>query len=190
MPSKVQDIENGLKTSANFSELSAEEKEWFYWTNYSRMRPKAFWDSVVVPILKTYPNLVSSYTASLKSDLYKTPSLTLIVPQKKLLELARGHANDLARKKAPPSHSSTNGNSFQERMLKAGVIRCAGENISFGPANAVLALVFLYIDERLPDLGHRKSLLTPTYTQMGIGISTYPDNQVMVIQDFGCDQTP
>ncbi len=68
------------------------------------------------------------------------------------------------------------------------VKRCAGENISFGPDNAVLMLVLLYIDEGVPDLGHRKTLLNPSFVEMGIGVGAYPDNKVMVVQDFACDQ--
>jgi hypothetical protein len=31
-------------------------------------------------------------------------------------------------------------------------------------------------------------LLDPAFVEMGIGISNYPDNKVMVIQDFACNQ--
>jgi hypothetical protein len=188
LPPKIKELEDVIKSSPDYKLLSEDQVDWFYWTNYSRQRPRAFWDSVVVAFLKTYPNLTSKYSASLKSDLYNAPSLPILLPNRNLFSLAGNHASDLARKKSAPSHSSTNGNSFQERMLQAKIVRCAGENISFGPKNAVLALVLLYIDEGLPDMGHRKSLLTPAYTQMGVGISNYPNNMVMVIQDFACDQ--
>lgn len=190
MPLKLSEVEAALKVNPEYKLLNAEEKEWVYWTNYSRLQPRAFWDSVVSPILKTYPNLVSGYSNSLKQDLYKGASLPILYPNKQLLNLAGSHAADLAKKHSSPSHTSTNGNSFQKRMLEAGIIRCAAENISFGPDNPVFGLVLLYIDDGLPDLGHRKTLLTPGYTQMGIGRVSYPNNMWLVVQDFACDQTP
>jgi hypothetical protein len=189
MPLKANEIEQTLAQSPLYSTLSGEQKEWFYWTNYSRLQPKAFWDSVVTPILKNYPTLNTDYSASLKRDLYKIEPLPMLLPNKQLVDLAAGHANDLAKKKSNPSHNSANGETFQQRMEKAGIKRCAAENMSFGPSNAVLALVLLYIDERLPDLGHRKNLLNPSFKMMGIGISSYPNNIFMVVQDLACDQS-
>jgi uncharacterized protein YkwD len=49
-------------------------------------------------------------------------------------------------------------------------------------------LVLLYIDEGVPEMGHRKTLLDPSFVEMGIGVAPYPDNKVMVIQDLACDQ--
>ncbi|MEO6590083.1 MAG: CAP domain-containing protein, partial [Pyrinomonadaceae bacterium] len=189
MPKKLNYISEEVKSSPLFNLLSTDEYEWFYWTNYSRTNPKDFWDSVVEPVLKNYPNLVSSYTRSLKHDLYSASPLPIIQPNEKLLILARNHATDLAKKMAPPSHNSTNGKSFQIRMVSAGIENCAAENISFGPSNTILSLVLLYIDQDLPDLGHRKTLLAASYTQMGIGIGNYHSSQNIVIQDFACDQT-
>jgi uncharacterized protein YkwD len=73
-------------------------------------------------------------------------------------------------------------------MKSISIKRCAGENISFGPANTVLMLVLLYIDEGVPDLGHRKTLLNASFVEMGIGIGAYPEGKYMVVQTFSCDQ--
>ena len=73
-------------------------------------------------------------------------------------------------------------------MIKNEINRCAAENLSYGPANTVMALILLYIDEGLPDVGHRKNLLSPTYVEMGIGISNYSNNNVLVVQDLACSQ--
>ncbi len=179
-------IEEFLKQFS--SNLNPSEKEWFYWTNYSRNNPRRFWDSVVAPILKIYPSFRNSYTISLQEDLYKTPALPLIKPNVDLTKIAESLAGDLASKKAGPSHTSPKGSTFEDRMKSIKVKKCAGENISFGPPNPVLMLVLLYIDEGVPDLGHRKTLLNPSFEEMGIGVGLYPENKVMVVQDFACDQ--
>jgi Cysteine-rich secretory protein family len=168
--------------------LNPSEKDWFYWTNYSRKNPRRFWDSVVAPILKVYPSFRNAYTNSLKEDLYKTAPLPLVKPNNDLAKVAQSLANALAVKKGNPSHTSPNGETFQDRMKSINVKKCAGENISFGISNPVLMLVLLYIDEGVPDVGHRKTLLNPSFVEMGIGISSYPENKYMVVQDFACSQ--
>lgn len=177
-----------LLQNNEFASLNPDQQEWFYWTNLSRQKPRFFFDSVVQPILKTYPELQSGYTTSLKNDLNKAGQLPLILPNKKLLAVAQYHANDLAKHKSSPSHNSTNGQTFQQRMIKNEINRCAAENISYGPLNTVMSLVLLFIDEGLQDLGHRKNLLSPTYIEMGIGIASYPNNLILVVQDFACSQ--
>lgn len=170
------------------SSLNSTQEEWFYWTNYSRSNPRRFWDSVVAPILKVYPSLRNSYANSLKVDLYRVGPLPLLQLNENLSRIAQSLAGELAKKGAKPSHTSPSGSTFEDRMSSVNVKRCAGENISFGPPNALLMLVLLYIDEGVPDLGHRNSLLNPSFVEMGIGIGSYPDNKYMVVQNFACSQ--
>jgi uncharacterized protein YkwD len=168
--------------------LSSNAREWFYWTNYSRRNPKAFWDSVVAPILNTYPQFNTSYAASLKKDLYKAQKLPMIKPNLVLIKVAQAHAVDLS-KKGDLSHSSSNGTPFQRRVFSGGIQKCAAENLSLGIDNPVFSLVLLYLDEGISDLGHRVNLLSPFYVEMGIGISKTKSNSIIVVQDFACDQT-
>ena len=188
LPSREVAIEEYLNQFPETGSLSQLKKDWFYWTNYSRSNPKRFYDSIVEPLLKSFPNLRNSYSISLKKDLYNTKPLPLLRPNTSLDKIAQTFAAEMASKKASPSHTSPSGTTFQSRMESAKIQKCAGENISFGPDNPVLMLVLLYIDEGVPDLGHRKSLLDPNFVEMGIGIGQYPDKKLMVIQDFACAQ--
>jgi hypothetical protein len=188
-PAKDVAIETYVNSFPESKALTADQKSWFYWTNYSRSNPQRFWDSVVLPLIKVYPQFQNSYSASLKRDLYNAKPLPLLKPNRTLAAIAQQHASALADVKSDPSHTSPDGQSFQQRMQKAG-LRCVGENISFGPSNGVLGLVLLYLDQGVPDLGHRTSLLNPSYTEMGIGISSYPNKMYMIIQDFGCSPRP
>lgn len=188
LPPKTVSIVQFLEAYPEYGSLTPEQKEWFYWTNYSRSNPKKFWDSVISPILASYPTINEAYTSSLKTDLYNINSLPLIKPNGNLLKASADFAGEMASKNAPPSHTSPSGSTFQQRMERTGIIKCAGENISFGPSNPVMMLVLLYIDEGVPGLGHRRTLLNPTFVEMGIGIAKYPGNNVIVIQDFACTQ--
>ncbi|HEX8460532.1 MAG TPA: CAP domain-containing protein [Segetibacter sp.] len=188
VPAKDTAIDGYLYRFSDSRSLTPMQKEWFYWINYSRSNPKRFWDTIVAPIIKIYPNLKNSYTNSLKNDLYKTASLPLLKPNGKLLMIAQRHAKELADKKANPSHTSPSGATFQDRMKSISIKMCAGENISFGPGSIPLMLTLLYIDEGVPDLGHRKTLLTPSFVEMGIGVGVYSEGRFMIIQDFACSQ--
>ncbi len=188
LPSKNGTIIEFLNKSPEYNSLNPTLKEWFYWTNYSRNNPQGFWDSVVSPILKIYPDFKNSYTSSLEKDLNTTGPLPLVKPNSKLLSTSLSLAKELAAQSASPSHTSPSGATFPDRMKAAGIRNCAGENISFGPQNPVLMLVLLYIDQNVPGLGHRHSLLNPAFTEMGVGIADYADKNTIVIQDFACLQ--
>ena len=175
-------------SSSEYSSLSEVQKEWFYWTNYSRSNPKGFWDSVIAPMITNYPTLKSAHTESLKADLYKTMPLPYVKPNSNLLKVSQAFASELAAKNAPPAHTSPSGSTFSDRMKSSGIVKCAGENIGYGPLNSVLMLVLLYIDEGVPSLGHRHTLLNPTFAEMGIGVAKYANNNSVVIQDFACSQ--
>ena len=168
--------------------LNSTEKEWFYWTNYSRHNPRRFWDSVIVPILDLHPEFRNSYIISLKDELYKSPSLPLVKPNVKLAQVANQLASALAAGRSGPSHTDPSGGTFEARMQSINVRRCAGENISFGPPNTLLMLVLLFIDEGVADLGHRRTLLNPSFVEMGVGSSTYANGNAMVVTDFACSQ--
>lgn len=189
LPARDTAVDRLLNTNSLYKSLNSTLKDWFYWTNYSRKNPRRFWDSVVAPIVNLYPETKDSYSASLQKDLFNAASLPLLQPNKTLLNTSYTLAKDLADQKASPSHTSPSGMTFSERMKSAGITNCAGENISFGPSNPVMMLVLLYLDRGVPQLGHRKSLLNPSFTEMGVGTAAYPDNNIIVIQDFGCTQS-
>jgi hypothetical protein len=189
LPKKNNTISNFLSGFPEFERLPVEVRDWFYWTNYSRQFPKAFWDSVVSPLLKVYPHFNTKYARTLQIELYRTSGLGLIKPNATLLGLAQRHAKDLAQ--AMPgriSHNSSNGTPFEQRMGRANIQNCAAENLSLGPSNTVLSLVLLYLDEGLPDVGHRRNLLSPYYVEMGIGSAPARDGATVVVQDFACKQ--
>lgn len=188
LPVKHTSILRYLEGHAEYNSLSTEQKEWFYWTNYSRSNPKGFWDSIVLPILSSYPTISKTYTSSLKSDLYNTRPLPFVKPNLSLHKVSQAFAEEMASKNAPPAHNAPSGSTFPDRMKASGIKKCAGENVSFGPSNPVMMLVLLYIDEGVPSLGHRRTLLDPAFVEMGIGIGKYPANNIIVIQDFACSQ--
>jgi hypothetical protein len=188
LPPRNADVSRFVSSFPEIKNLGPTVAEWYYWTNYSRQSPKAFWDSVVAPILLIYPQFNTSYAASLKREFYKNHRLPMLKPNQILIRLAQSHANDLSRS-GNLSHSSTNGTAFEQRVFKGGIAKCAAENLSLGILNPVFSLVLLYLDEGIPDLGHRNNLLSPYYVEMGIGLSKTKNNYSLVVQDFACEQS-
>jgi len=183
---KVFEWNNAQKDALKLPQIAF---DFFYWTNYSRENPKRFWDSVVAPILKTFPSLISTYTESLKTDLYNQTKLPLLKLNSSLIQTAQSHATDIGIHQGQPGHVSTDGRTFLDRLKAAGIKYCGGENVSLGDTDPILSLVLLYIDYGIPTLGHRKALLNATYTETGIGVANYGTGKTLfIVQDFSCSQ--
>src|SRR4051812_23378480 len=71
LPKPDLSIKELLASNAEYRQLSEKELEWFYWINYSRKNPRIFWDSVVSPLILTYPSFKGGNSASLRDDLEK-----------------------------------------------------------------------------------------------------------------------
>jgi hypothetical protein len=187
-PSPDFAIDAWNKNQPGFSSLTASEREFLYWVNYSRANLRRFFDSVVVPIVDLYPQLKGDNFESLRKDLENSPAVKLLALNVDLEKMAKEHALDIVRNGSKPSHNSTNGDSFSDRFKQKGLKNCGAENLSFGAGDPAFLLVLLYLDINVPDLGHRKTLLNPNYTDTGIGAATYKDGSIFIVEDFSCPQ--
>lgn len=187
-PSHDLTVNTWNKNQTGFSTLKTSEREFFYWINYSRVDLHRFFDSVVIPIVGIYPQLKGDNLESLRKDLEHTPSLKLLGLNLDLTKMAKEHALDIVKNGSKPSHNSTNGDSFAERFKQKNLKNCGAENLSFGSGDAAFSLVLLYLDINVQDLGHRKTLLNPNYTETGIGAETYKDGSIFIVEDFACAQ--
>ena len=183
-----KEVEEWNQSFYSYNNLSKEEKEILYWTNYSRKDPVRFWDSVMVPILTVFPQLRGKFATSLKSDLFAAGRLPLFGLNDTLNYTAKNHALDIGLKTASISHTSTNGTRFAERLQNVGVRNCGSENMSLGNGDVLMSVAMLYLDHGLENLGHRKTLLNKEYTHIGVGATSYGNNQLFFVQDFACNQ--
>lgn len=188
-PSRDKSIDSVLILQPAYKTLSHEEREAVYWINYVRKHPQKFSKEVLNPFLSQFPEVKNSYSKSLLEELQNSISLQYILPAEKLNTVAFKHAKDLGSKGASISHSSTNGDSFQKRMQKAGLVNCIVENVFEGRNDALQSIIFLLIDNGVKSLGHRKNILAPD--SRFIGISFYPIKNKnplhFLVQDFSCE---
>ena len=180
-------IDSINRSNTYYGLLNSSEKELFYWMNYSRNNPKQFWDSCVLPMLKQFPNLNGSNAKSLEKDLAASGPLPLYSLNKNLIGTAQKHALDNLNQ-GRINHQSADGKRFDQRMREIMIKRCASENLASGPSNMLFALVLLYLDIGVADTGHRKCLLTPSFTELGLGARTKTGETFYVCQDFACYQ--
>jgi len=182
-------IEEWLEADSNYQQLNQPEKDVVYWINYVRKQPQQFYENILTPFLEQFPEIKSSYTKSLTEELLSISPRPMFKSSNKLNQVAAAHAKDLGSHSANISHSSFSGESFQQRMTKAGLINCISENIYEGKRDALKAVVFLLIDQGVKNVGHRKNILDKDMQY--IGVSFYPikksPSYFVMVQDFSCE---
>jgi hypothetical protein len=181
-------VDNWNKVQPGYDKLPKESKEMLYWTNYARHNPNKFWKEAIVPVIDAFPPLNKAEAKSLQADLANTGSLPMFSLSQVLVGTSQLHADDIGKKKAPLSHTSTNGADFGSRMKKAGIKYCANENISLSSQSVLLSTILLYLDIGVSGMGHRKTLLDPGLREIGIGSTLYGKDQYFLVQDFSCKQ--
>lgn len=175
-----------LEQNAVYNASSSIEKDFIYWTNFARLFPRVFCDSVLIPFTNAQPSTKGRYAQSLIADLKKVQALPLLLPVDFLSDAAKRHAKDLVYNKGIITHQSSDETSFAQRMKRAGVNTCAAENLSMGHEDPLVSLLLLYLDIGLPDAGHRLNLMNPAFTQIGVSVRQIPGNQYITVQDFAC----
>ncbi len=167
--------------------LTQEELQFFYWSNFLRLHPKEFYNGVVSVFLNEFPEAKGKEAESLKMDLLSLGTLSRYQYSGLLSSLALEHATDLSENASQISHTDSKGRAFGQRMKAGGVTKCAAENIYTGKNDGLLALLMLLLDIGLDPAGHRKNILNPGLTQMGLSIRPHKSNQrIILVQIFGC----
>lgn len=60
----------------------------------------------------------------------------------------------------------------------------AGENCSYGSSTAKAIVLQLLIDDGVESRGHRRNILSPVYTHVGIAVGTHKKYKTMCCMDF------
>nr|WP_294905549.1 CAP domain-containing protein [uncultured Lacibacter sp.] len=180
-------IWNILTRSSGFQQLEAGEQEFFYWVNLLRKNPSFFERDVLQNFLKQFPQVNSADARSLSRDLKAAKSgLSFLPPDFGLGKMAAQHATDLKGRNGVISHISSSGKNFVQRIKEAGTYKCGAENVFTGTNSALEALILLLIDQGVPDKGHRKNLLDPSFNSMGVSFIEINPKKVVIVQEFGC----
>ncbi len=71
-----------------------------------------------------------------------------------------------------------------DRFKKYCTYTTAGENCSYGPSTAKAIVLQLLIDQGVEGYGHRKNILSPTFTHVGVAVGTHKTYKTMCCMDF------
>jgi uncharacterized protein YkwD len=98
-----------------------------------------------------------------------------------LSKIARAHSENMVRQ-GKMAHDLDDRTPF-DRLRAAGYqYKTAGENVALGTGNVSLPMLMKgWMDSE----GHRKNILEPEYTELGVGIASDPNGQVYFTQLFG-----
>ena len=175
-----------LSGYVSLQKLSMPEQDTYYWVNLLRKDPPAFNDMYVAPFLEQFPSIHGASAQSLSRELKNMAPLGLVAPASIVQREAERHALDLAQRQRRLSHESSDGRTFSQRMADAGIKNCAGENVFEGEDDALKALILLLIDKGVPNLGHRKALLNPSFNVMGVSFRQSRESIYYMVQLFSC----
>jgi hypothetical protein len=165
-------------TALNARYLTRTERDIIHVLNLMRIDPPGFAEKVV----KSYPDQAgdpemrrSSYYKSLLRDLAAASPLPPLKPDEALFNYARCHATRsgltgyVGHKRSNPCEENT---------------KYGGECCQYGMEDALGVVMELLIDQNIPDLGHRKILMTG-FTHIGVAMRQHKTYRVNTVLDLG-----
>lgn len=103
---------------------------------------------------------------------------------------AQEHVNDIGQK-GLLLYQSSDGTEPQDRIGRYGkYVETLGENIDFGPNDALGIIVSFTLDDGEPNRPHRNNLFKNNYEKIGIAIGHHKTEFQMCVIDFAFDFTP
>lgn len=169
------------------TDINRFDREVLQYVNEMRRDPKAFYRKYVPDYIKSHPGrFTSQYTHSLKQTMLSSGPLPAFASSSPLETCASRQYSYLAQFKGRRLTHEQGQISFAERMKQAG-LHCLAENLyDADDPKALEVVIDLLIDQHIPSLGHRKNLMNPMYTQIGIVSGTPAGGRTIVVMDFGC----
>lgn len=157
----------------------AEERAILYLLNLARTDGPRFSQTILQRFIDSTDYESNSYLVSLKSDLLNVKDLPLLKSDSLLRVIAVGHAKKMGVR------GKVGHDGFSDRYkpaLKKG--RMVAENCFYGPDSPLIIVVELLIDEGVTDLGHRKNILDPNFTHVGIGVEQHKEYGYNCVMSF------
>jgi uncharacterized protein YkwD len=157
-------------TAKDIGYLTSQEKAVIFYINVVRSNPKLFAQTYLKNYLDTAPIKQTEYLNSLLKELNILKPLEILQPQYDLYEVAKKHATEMGIQ-GKTGHVTLNGLTFERRAAALSYrYEKAMENCQYGYVDGLSIVIDLLIDEDIPDLSHRKSLLNNEVKFIGAAI--------------------
>ncbi len=113
-----------------------------------------------------------------------------LILDENLCKSAMEHVLDIGPK-GLLSYQSSDGSEPEERISKYGnYVETLGENIDFGPNDAIGVIISLTLDDGETDRPHRENLFKSEFKKIGIACGTHKTEFQMCVMDFASDFVP
>lgn len=169
-----------ISLSSFSQEATAHEREILEIINKVRANPQAFLEEVVTPYIKLHDLNSSRYARSLMRDLRDQEAVTPLKIDSSLQKMAKSFAIRSGRR------GQYGHNQYNQRFDRYGShLAYDGENIQYGLKDPTAIVLDLLIDEGVPSLGHRKNILSPEFSVIGIGFAEHKEINYNTVMAFG-----
>lgn len=183
-PEWEADVYKAANTGEVALYLSEQEKEVIKYLNYVRMNGKLFAETYVKKYAEINGKTNLKQVKSLIIDLNKTKPLEPYRPDEGLTKSAKKHAEYMG-KQGKLGHIGKGGKNPAERIeefVKWDI--WVAENIQYGAKTPLDMVMHLLIDEKVPDLGHRKNILEPRGRYIGVSIAPHKTFSVNCVMEL------
>jgi hypothetical protein len=200
-PNKIQEEKTwpaDLNTTRDANYLSELEKNVILELNKVRSNPQQYMEEYMEELLTSFEGKIFSYpgqepvitqegVSPLKEcirELRKMASLPLLIPAEGLAKASDDLVGD-QQKNGGIGHIARNGSTPQKRIEKYGNWDiCSAEDITYGSFEARQIVIFLLIDDGVPNRAHRKNILNPCFRVAGVSFGTHPNYKSICVIDY------
>jgi len=187
-----------LNTANDANYLSELEKNVILELNKVRTNPQRYVEEYMDELQSSFDGKIFSYpgqdpvktqegVSPLKEcirELRKMSPLPILNPSEGLAKASGDLVSD-QRKNGGIGHISRNGSTPQKRIEKYGEWDiCSAEDITYGSFEARQIVIFLLIDDGVPDRAHRKNILNPCFRFAGVSYGKHPNYLSMCVIDY------
>lgn len=175
----AQTIERARK--ASFHPLcTRQSNEVVFYTNLARMDGTRFVQTVLKPYCEyTGDTAFSEYLQGLIIVLYDKGHQPPLKHDLWLSMMAKSYAG-YAGRRGIVGHRR-----FDQRFrLVLSIRKGVGENCSYGIASPLGVVVQLLVDKDIPDVGHRKNMLSKQFGRIGVGFAKHSRYGINCVQEF------
>jgi len=187
-----------LNTARDAKYLSELEQNVILELNKIRSDPKRYADDYMDELRASFDGRLFTYPGqeTVKSKegisplneciqiLRKTAPLPLLKPAEGLSKASFDLVLD-QQKNGGIGHIGKNGLTPQKRIEKYGEWDiCSAEDITYGSFEARQIVIFLLIDDGVPDRSHRKNILNPCFRMAGVSYGKHPTYQSICVIDY------
>ncbi|WP_167375021.1 CAP domain-containing protein [Prosthecochloris sp. GSB1] len=185
-----------MRASAGANYLDSVEKEVLLHLNMARTDPGKYAKEYIAPRIRhfdgrLYRDPSGAYLTreglpavrECVSAMQRARPAGALTPSETVTIAAEEHARDQSRT-GMTGHRRADGSKPGASLRKFGRWRITGENIAYGLNSGREIVANLLVDDGVRDRGHRKNILDPQFSIVGLAIEPHPVHRYVCVIDF------